>query len=335
MDNVSNKDSTNNNSSNKQKLIISIIILVFVVLGIGYYIYAKSRVSTDDAYVKSDLGHFASQIKGQVSKVYANNLDYVTSGQVLAIFDQSIYKANLAQTQAYLNTTESALIMQKKAIEVKQAQLIEAKAKLVAAKKENARTILLVPQSYASKNQYDQAVANIKVAKAEVASAQAALAQEEAKYKVIQSANGISEAKYLQAKIDLEHTIIKAPFTGQLQNFTLQPGDTYNPGQQMFVVVRNTPKWVDANFEETQMKNLHVGMNVDVYLDMYPDHLYKGKIVEISPATGSQLSILPPENATGNWVKVTQRIPVKVEIDNENSKYPLRAGVSATVIAHI
>jgi len=132
-----------------------------------------------------------------------------------------------------------------------------------------------------------------------------------------------------EAKYNLAHTTISAPAMGRLAGFKVRIGDTVIKGIDLFSLVEQQNFWVNANFKETQLKRIKVGQMATIKVDMYPDHVFKGKVQSISPGSGTIFSLLPPENATGNWVKVTQRIPVKISILNPDQRYPLKAGSSA------
>lgn len=139
-------------------------------------------------------------------------------------------------------------------------------------------------------------------------------------------------AAFQQAQYDLNHTTVFAPVNGKLANFKVRVGDTVSKGINLFAIVEQNHFWVNANFKETQLKRIKVGQPARIKVDMYPNFTFKGRVQSISPGSGTIFSLLPPENATGNWVKVTQRIPVKITILNPNPLYPLKAGSSAKAI---
>lgn len=176
---------------------------------------------------------------------------------------------------------------------------------------QNARRILpLVRMGQATKASGDQAQSQLDSALAELAADQALLAQ---------------------AKLNLAHTRITAPRAGVVTQFLLQPGNNVVANTTLFMLVEQDHFWVDANFKETQLAHIQQGQPAKILIDMYPGHVFHGVVDSISSASGSVFSLLPPENASGNWVKVTQRFPVKVAIRNVDAKYPLRAGATATV----
>lgn len=133
-----------------------------------------------------------------------------------------------------------------------------------------------------------------------------------------------------QAQYNLQHTLVTAPVDGTIANFSVRVGDSVATGINLFAIVEQHHFWINANFKETQLERIKVGQSATIKVDMYPGVTFKGKVVSLSPGTGTIFSLLPPENATGNWVKVTQRLPVKIDFINPDPNYPLRAGTSAT-----
>lgn len=190
------------------------------------------------------------------------------------------------------------------------ANMIAKQAALVLAQQNAARILHLVQIDQASKAAGDQAQSQLDSAKADLMASQAQLAQ---------------------AKLDLEHTHIIAPNTGIVTQFVLRPGNNVVADTTLFMIVIEHDFWIDANFKETQVARIKPGQPVKVILDMFPHHTFHGVVDAVSSASGSVFSIMPPENASGNWVKVTQRFPVKILIEDQNPAFPLRAGSTATV----
>ncbi len=190
------------------------------------------------------------------------------------------------------------------------ANVIAKQAALVLAQQNAARILHLVQIDQASKAAGDQAQSQLDSAKADLMASQAQLAQ---------------------AKLDLEHTHIIAPNTGIVTQFVLRPGNNVVADTTLFMIVIEHDFWIDANFKETQVARIKPGQPVKVILDMFPHHTFHGVVDAVSSASGSVFSIMPPENASGNWVKVTQRFPVKILIEDQNPAFPLRAGSTATV----
>jgi membrane fusion protein (multidrug efflux system) len=184
-----------------------------------------------------------------------------------------------------------------------QAALEQAEAQLIQAEKNAARITRLVALDYAPKSAGDDATAALEVAKAAAA----------------------------RAKLNLEFTHVIAPADGTLVNFTLRVGSAVAPNFILFSLVEDNQWWIDANYKETQLTRIHPGQTASIRVDLYSDHVFRGHVEQISRGSGSAFSLLPPENATGNWVKVTQRFPVKIVFDTLDSHYPMRVGASATV----
>ena len=189
------------------------------------------------------------------------------------------------------------------------ATLAAQRAALVLAEQNAQRIFQLVKINQASKAAGDQAQSQLDSARAELAA---------------------DEAQLARAKLDLKHTQVIAPRAGVVTQFLLQPGNTVVASSLLFVIVEQDHFWVDANFKETQLARIQSGQPVKIVLDMFPGHAFQGTVEAISSASGAVFSLLPPENASGNWVKVTQRFPVKIIIQNPDKAYPLRAGATAT-----
>jgi len=178
-----------------------------------------------------------------------------------------------------------------------------------------------------SRTQVATAEAAVKAAQADLERARSALGRSGDENAAVQAA----AAAVKQAQLDLDRTEVRSPANGIIASFTLRPGNSVQPGAPLFVVIANDEYWVDANFKETQLKEIHPGQKATVASDVYPDHAFHGTVVSLSGGSGAAFSLLPPQNATGNWVKVTQRVPVRVRIDDPDPQHPLRIGTTATV----
>lgn len=200
------------------------------------------------------------------------------------------------------------------AVEKARAQLAIAEATFKNAELTSNRTIKLAQLHVSSKQAEDDAVANLQSTAASVKLAAASLAQ---------------------AELDLSYTHVVAPEKGLITNMTLRMGNSVTTNQPLFALINNDQYWVDANFKETELQKIRIGQPVTINIDMYPGHVFKGYVASISGGSGTAFSLLPPQNATGNWVKVTQRVPVKIIISNLDPHYPLRIGTTASVIIKI
>lgn len=190
------------------------------------------------------------------------------------------------------------------------AQLSVSEAKLKLAEVTESRTTSLVTKRVASAQQGDDAEATLQAANANIL---------------------VAKANLTQAELNLSYTKVVAPTSGWVTNVTLREGDVVTANQPLFALISDSEFWIDANFKETDIVDIHAGQKASVTVDMYPGHTFEGSVESISGGSGTAFSLLPPENATGNWVKVTQRVPVRVRIVNTDAKFPLRIGTSAAV----
>ena len=200
------------------------------------------------------------------------------------------------------------------------------------------RTESLVAKGFMSQQAVDDAASKVAVSRATVEQARARLQKAHA---ALISPNGQTPAvaaalaNLAQAQLELGYSKVVAPHDGWIVNKRLVEGSSVNPGQPLFGIIKDKTFWIDANFKETELPGLKPGLAADVAVDMYPGHVFRGRIESLSGGTGSAFSLLPPQNATGNWVKVTQRVPVKVRFEEFDPDYPLRVGATATVTVHV
>jgi membrane fusion protein (multidrug efflux system) len=178
-----------------------------------------------------------------------------------------------------------------------------------------------------ARTQYATAEAAVKAAEAGVAQARSALGRVGDQNAAVQAA----AAAVKTAELDLQRTHVTSPTEGAIANFTLQPGNTVQPAVPLFVVIADREYWVDANYKETQLKDIHPGQQATIRADMYPDHPFRGVVQSVSAGSGAAFSLLPPQNATGNWVKVTQRVPVRIKVLDPDPQHPLRIGTTTSV----
>ncbi len=314
-----------------------IALTLIVVLGFsGYFLYAVKHPSTDDAYVEANVIHLAAQVTAPVEKVYVYNHDIVKKGQLLVELDPASFQIAVQKAQAELTYTQQQIDASEDQHSEAQSLLDQRNAELAMAKSNALRYQTLYEKGYISKIQNEQAEKELKVAKATHNSATEQLAQ------MLQETGNkgrnntriqMAKAVLAQAQLDLQHTRIYAPCTGEIAEFDVRPGDVATAMQPLFALVDNHEYWVDANFKEDVVGKLHAGQKASVRLDMYPGAVFQGKVVGISAGSGDTFSIMPPENASGNWVKITQRFPVKVIISPEG--HPLRVGSSAVVTINL
>jgi membrane fusion protein, multidrug efflux system len=311
--------------------------------GWEYWTAGRFLVSTDDAYVKADNTTIAPKVSGYLREVLVGDNERVKAGQVLARIDERDFRVGLDQAKAAVAAAAAA-------IESKQAQLIVQQAMINAAKatvevdqatatfaaQENKRYTDLAATGYGS-------VQNAQQAQSRIAGAQAAIERDRAnlvsalkqvdllKAEIAQAKAALarSQAAQSQAQLNLDYTSIVAPIEGVVGNRTLRIGQFVQAGTQLMSVVPLSGAYVVANFKETQLTDMHQGQPVDITVDMFPGQVVHGHVDSIAPASGQEFALLPPDNATGNFTKIVQRIPVKIAIERDsNSLIELRPGMS-------
>ncbi len=321
----------------KKNIRYLVIVLILTGLGIGGYWYWYNSTyypSTDDAYVHAHHVEVTPQVSGEVIEVSVHDHQPVKKRQLLYQIDPRTFELAVTQARARFDLAQQE-VAQLKANEVaaadavKQAQILYANA---AAKAE--RQARLLQKGFTGQQTAQNAEDAARAAKAaqlvneaRLAAAKARLGQPGEQNHQVQLAKMALEL----AKIHLRDTQITAACSGHLTRMTLHPGDYVVTGQPNFILVCDNVWWINANYKETALARIHLGQSARVTVDMYGGHVFSGQVVSIGPATGTAFSLLPPENATGNWVKVTQRIPVRVRILGPLPKYPLRVGTSAEV----
>ncbi|HKJ62510.1 MAG TPA: HlyD family secretion protein [Hyphomicrobiales bacterium] len=334
-----------------RRKLIAMIVLPLLLLAAGWYGYqwftvGRFQVTTDDAYIKADGAILAAKVSGYVASVdVADNAD-VKSGAVIAHIDAGDYriavqsaKDDIAVQQAAIDRIDRQVAAQEAALEQAKAQLTSAEAVATQAASELQRQEDLAKRNYASHQTLEQANAANTQAAAGVLSAKAAVLAARAQIDVVkaQRQEAVSTLVQLQTRLqkaerDLSFTQIRAPFDGVLGNRAMNVGDYVQPGQRLASLIPLDAVYIDANFKETQLGELKPGQPVEIEVDAMPGHIFHGHVVSFAPASGSVFSLLPPDNATGNFTKVVQRIPVRVRVDTTaDEENLLRPGMSVIV----
>ncbi len=305
----------------------------------------RFMISTDDAYVGADTSVLAAKVGGYVVGVEVTPNQWVKAGDVIVRIDDGDYQLSVRAAQDKIATQEAALARFDEQVKAAQASVDQAKAQLAATQAEVTRAGLdfnrqnqLARSDFASRSALDnaraardKAQANADASAAAVTSAQAAIGVLAAQRN--EAARLLEEYRtaHARAQRDLDFTVLRAPFDGVVGNRAAQVGQLVQPGTRLMALVPLEAVYVDANFKETQLGRIQPGQRVRIAVDAYPDEDFAGTVQSISPASGSVFSLLPPENATGNFTKIVQRIPVRVMLDKEAlSKHELRPGMSVT-----
>ena len=308
----------------KKRYLFIFLAVIAIIVG-GYLIYdTLGSQSTDDAYVETTTVSVSPKVSGQIVKVLVKDNQPVKAGQVVAVIDKIDYQVKLEQaTAAY----EKELLNQNNA----HANLNAANSQIELAKKDLERYENLYKAGAVSKQTLDKARTNLESVQAQQTSAdQSIFSKNPAKNAKVADANlNVLKAQKRAAELALEYTDIKAPIDGTVSNKKVEVGMMVQPGSPLFVVVPHDV-WVVANFKETQLEKMKKGMDVDIKIDTYPNKVFKGKIDSIQRSSGAKASLFPPENAVGSFVKIVQRIPVKIVFTEEINpeEYAIIPGMS-------
>ena len=304
---------------------------VLIVAGFFYFQYQRNYPSTDDAYLQANVVNVAAQVSGLVSAIYVKDNDIVKQGQLLFTIDPTPFQLAFNKAQANLDNANQQVIVAQQSLQVAQAEVAQRQARFVYADKEAQRISALVKKDLLSKEAGDQVTSRYKVAQAALQAANSQLQQAQEQLTAAKAQVRAAQALLAKTQFDLANTQITAPVSGKIVDFSLRVGDAVTPLQQLFALIDTSEWWIQANFKETDLARIRPGQNAKVKLDMYPGQLFYGRVQSISSGSGAAFSLLPPENATGNWVKVTQRFPVRIELSKADSQYPFRVGASAVV----
>jgi membrane fusion protein (multidrug efflux system) len=314
----------------KLKLFAGVAALVVLVAVIFYYLRCIAPYeSTDDAFIDGYVTLISPRVPGQVARLAVKDNQEVKQGDVLVEIDPRDYEANLSQAKADLAAANSQANQARAQVKVNEAKVAQAQAAVTAAEAEAQRAnddlkrYQSVESRAVSKSAFDlaqaqarSANANLEAAYSQTNAAGAEVALSEAGVETATAAVQQAEAKLQQAELNVSYTKIIAPMDGRVTARTVQAGNYVQPGQALLALV---PKdvWVTANFKETQLTYMHAGQPVELRVDAYPNRKFKGKVDSLQAGTGARFSLLPPENAVGNYIKVVQRVPVKIIFDEE------------------
>jgi membrane fusion protein, multidrug efflux system len=341
----------------KRRIVLALVGLV-ALLGFGWglkqWLYGRSHESTDNAQVDGHIVPVLSKVSGYVTVVAAAENDHVGRDSVLVRIDEREYAVRLAQADAELAAARAAaggngLPGQAQAAVLNasgqraalDANIAAARASAVKADADLRRIRELVEKQVVSRQQLDAAQAAADAARAQLAAAQnsagaagAGVTNAEAGVRLAQARLGAAQAARDNAALQLSYTRVTAPVAGVVSRKQVEVGQLVQAGQPLLTIVSDTGIWVTANFKETQLHDLRVGQAVELEIDAYGDVTAKGRVESVSAATGAKFALLPPDNATGNFTKVVQRVPVRIRVTEGLGKdRPLRPGMS--VVAHV
>ena len=336
---------SSNNKSQQRKKGLSIFILLLLLIAIGsaayWFFFIKGFEETEDAYVSGNQVMVSAQVAGNISKINVDNMDPVQAGDVLLELDDTNTKlsfeqakSNLANAVRQISQLNYTVKQLKSAVRANEITLAQAQGNL-------NRRVQLVKDGAIDKESFQHAKEAVELAKANLTTSQNQLEANQAllldgplsEQPQIQSA--VSNLK--QAWLNLERTKIRSPIKGYVARRNAQVGQAVSVGGALMAVVTTDQMWLDANFKETQLTHMRIGQSAEIHFDLYgKDKTFNGKVVGIEMGTGSAFSLLPTQNATGNWIKVVQRVPVRIQLDPQQlAENPLRIGLSATVKVNV
>lgn len=332
------------------KRLFTLLLVCVLVAGAAFFLFRwimerQNYESTDNAYLKTNQALITPEVQGTITQLLMADNQSVQKGDLLAVIDDRDYQAKLAITEAKV-TEELAHVQRLRANKNTQhAHIASASAAVsaVEAKRQQINQDLkrfnaLIERGSAPRQSLDkieaeskQSIAQLRGSQAEVTVQQNQLSSFDSEIAEAEARVKQAEANVALAKIDLEHTKIRAPFNGVIGHKGVQIGSHVQAGLALAYLMETGNIWVDANFKETQLQLMQVGQPVELHVDAYPELKFTGKVASFSPASGSEFSILPPENATGNFTKIVRRVPVKISFDDTAETALLKSGLSVTV----
>lgn len=359
-----------NSTKKKTNKKFMVILAALVILGGGYgtykYMHSLAHETTDDAQVEKNMNPIIPRVTGYITKVYVKDNDYVKKGDTLFVIDDKDYavrvedaKAALVAAQGNYEAAKADVGSASAGVSVSDANIQSSKGNIEAAKvrlwranNDFVRFENLYKNHSITKQQYEQAQATKQEAEAQLKVLQQAEAASKSQRSASVSRSAVTgkqtevasaNIKRAQAALDaanlnLSYTVVTAAIDGQVSTIDIQPGQLVQPGQALFYIINTQDAWVVANFKETQITKMKEGQKVTIVSDAYPDVEFEGQITSFSPATGARFSLLPPDNATGNFVKTVQRLPVKISLTQNNDKEKvklLRPGMNVEVDVHL
>jgi membrane fusion protein (multidrug efflux system) len=327
-------------------VLAGLVVIVLAVVFLPKIIFSFSHESTDDAFVEGTIVPVSAEVSGTALRVLVSSHERVTAGQSLVEIAPDDYlsavtekEAALEQARAAVAEDEARIEQGEKDLAADRARLRSAEAQAALSGKDKDRYTDLLAQGAVSQSRVDEAVttwklgqAQAEAARAAVEAAQADLRSRRAALRVQRNATASAKAALETARRNLGRTTVHAPFAGTIAQRNVDPGKYVAVGQPLFSLVDADSVWVTANFKETQVHKIRVGMPATLDVDAYPGITFRGRVQSFEPATGAVLSLLPPQNATGNFIKITQRVPVRIAVEaGADPVHPLWPGLSVTV----
>jgi membrane fusion protein, multidrug efflux system len=326
---------------------LTFVALVLIVagsfFGIRWWQFYESHVSTDDAYVDADVALITPRVSGTVIELPVRDNWRVERGELLARLDPTDYQVKLHAAEAALAQSEQGLNEMRAQVRSADSDVTLAEAELDLAQRDNTRVEALFAKKVVSADDLDRSRTALRVARARLAAAREQAQRARAALGIALDAPA-SEAPLVrraqanrdEAALALSYTELRAPISGLVATRSVQLGQRVDSGQPLMRVVPLSRVYVEANFKETQLSDVRIGQPATIVADIYPDYEYRGVVDSLAPGTGAAFALLPPENATGNWIKVVQRVPVKIRLAGPPpADHPLRVGLSVVATVDI
>ena len=320
----------------KKAIGIALAIMVLFMVGaiIGYLRYRSFHIITDDAFVDGNINYISPQISGKVKEVLVDSNQLVEEGRVLVRIDTKDIEAELVAAKRNLDVVSNKIAGQYASIDVLDAQIKQLQAQRRLLSKEKKRLSTLLKKGAVSREDYDKLLAQWQANNAQIEATRKQKKQVEVSIgnkdpEGKEASVRFAEALIARIELQLEHAVIRSPVKGHVTRKNVTVGQVVTPGQPIMAVVSLDDLWIVANYKETELTDVRPGQPVTFKIDTYSGVKFSGVVDSIMAGTGSVFSLLPPENATGNYIKIVQRIPVKIKIiDVDTKKYPLRLGMS-------
>lgn len=339
---------TKNHKLHPGNIVIKIVALLIIVLGSGYFFYywkySSEYEETNDAQVESYINPVSARAGGYIKSVRFNEHQLVKQGDTLVILDDREYMAQLEvaeaaveDSHAQLNVLQASIDLAQTGTKVNNDQIRSAHAKFVQQQQDIRRYENLIKEEAVTGAEFEQVKAHYDVAESDYSASKNILktsvvrvAELKTHFALLQADIKRKEAGLKLARLNLSYTVIRAPYSGRLGRKNILEGQQIQLGQPLVSIINEKEKWVMANYKETQVENMYVGQPAEIRIDAIDNKVFKGKIVAIAGSTGSRFSLLPADNSTGNFVKIIQRVPVKIEFLDKQTERVV-GGMNVTV----